>query len=479
MQPLQPTAQAAPWRRRKMPPRAFSRSTPSTQAASPSQDKSKWSLAFLGVLAWVVIQYMSLAQMFPVLQHFDIAKLAVAAALLGLLLSPDLRKPAAGPVHWLDTCLALFLFVSLMSACFSDYVGPAVSQFIDTFQWCVVYFLISRIAGKRWQLYVMMCLLMLLNLKLAQFSIRSFRADQAAGTSASFLASHGEGAGSTAFFGNAGDFGVAMSVVWPLAGAMFVGEVKRWRKWFFAFCFFAFLGAIVTCSSRGALVAAATIAFVGFMRSSKRVMGLLMMLVLALAYFVAVPQASKERMEAAFHPHSDPTANDRLELWHFGMRLFAEHPVLGAGPGNFAPEYVSEHPIMDREHKLMAIVPHSIYVETLSELGIAGFIPVLAMCLLVPIVNARTRKLLRERRPENVRSFEYSLTWGLDLALVGYLVSGAFITVLYYPHFWVLLGLTSALSSAAARQPAQQRSLEVQKRKPKALRRRVNVPITC
>jgi len=463
-----------------MAPRAGVRATPaSREGASPSRDKSKWNLAFLGLLALLVIQYTSLPQMFPVLQHFDIAKLAVAVAFLGLMLSPDLRKPAAGPVHWLDTCVALFLFVSLMSACFSDHIGPAVSQFIDTFQWCVVYLLISRIAGKRWQLYVVMCLLMLLNLKLAQFSIRSYHQDVISGVSAKDLAGRGEGAGSTAFFGNAGDFGVAMSVVWPLAGAMFAAEVKRWRKWFFAICFFAFLGAIVVCSSRGALVAAAVIAFVAFMRSSKRVTGLAMMFVLIVAFFLAVPKASKERLEAAFHPHSDPTANDRLELWHFGMHLFAEHPMLGVGPGNFEPDYVAEHPILDREHKLMAIVPHSIYVQTLSELGIAGFIPLLALWLLVPVVNARTRKLLRERGPENIRSFEYNLSWGLDLALVGYLVSGAFITVLYYPHLWVLLGLTSALYGAAARKPAVQPTPEAPKRQPKALRRRVNAPVTC
>jgi putative inorganic carbon (HCO3(-)) transporter len=471
-----PTTQAVPWRRGRIP----SRTVPlpaSAEAIAPAREKSRWNLAFLGLLSLLFIQYTSLEQMFPALQRFELGKLAVAVAFLGLLLSAESRRPAAGPVRWLDTCLALFLLVSLFSGVLSDYTSNAISQLINTFQWCMIYFLISRIAGRRWQLYVVMLLIMLLNLKLAQFSIRSFHSAQAAGVNAEALAAHGEGAGSTAFFGNAGDFGVAMCVVWPLAGAMFVGEVRRWRKWFFALCFFAFLGAIVATSSRGAMVGAGLIAFAGFMRSSKRGVGLLMMLLVVLAFFVFAPQASRNRMEAALHPHSDPTANDRLELWHAGMAMFAGHPFLGVGPGNFAPEYLSEHPLLEREHRLMAIVPHSIYVETLSELGIIGLIVLAAVCSLVPVLNARTRKLLRSAGVEKSRRFEYNLAWGLDLALIGYLVSGAFITVLYYPHLWILLGLTAAVHSAATQETEQAPTPPRMARRPGTLRRRAAAPV--
>lgn len=388
--------------------------------------------------------------MFPQLQPFHLAKVAVAVAVLGLLISPQSRRPAPAAVRWMDVCLVAFLLVTLVSACLAEYTVPAWAQFVDTLQWCAVYFLISRVAGKRWQLYLVICLLMLLNLKLAQFSIRSFHSAQAAGVSAHSLAVHGEGAGSTAFFGNAGDFGVAMCVVWPIAGAMIIAEVKKWRKWFFTICFLAFLGAIVVSSSRGALVGAALIALAGVMRSSKRAAGLLMLLLVAAAYLAIVPGASKERMESALHPEQDKTAADRLNLWHAGMAMFYAHPLLGVGPGNFGRHYLADHPMPARRKKLMAWVPHSIYIQALSELGIAGFVPLLSVWALVAALNARTRKLLRVRGEEKTRRFEYNLSWGLDLALVGYLVSGAFITVLYYPHLWVILGLTAALYSAVA-----------------------------
>jgi hypothetical protein len=38
---------------------------------------------------------------------------------------------------------------------------------------------------------------------------------------------------------------------------------------------------------------------------------------------------------------------------------------------------------------------------------------------------------------------------GLDAALIGYLASGFFITVLYYPFFWINFAMTVALHRAA------------------------------
>jgi putative inorganic carbon (HCO3(-)) transporter len=420
-------------------------SLPSSTSVSSSE--SKWNLAFCGLFGYLVIEYSRLPEMFPLLQPLQLGKVAVGLAVVGMILSTGRRRPNPGPVGSIDACLAFFLFVSVLSASFADHQDSAWLQVIDTLQWCVIYFIVSRIPSSTWRLRVFVFVLLLLNLKLAQFvirnyvTVRSMRGEE-------FLAVHGVGAGSTGFFGNAGDLGVAMCVVWPLAGAMFVAETRRWRKWFFAVCFFAFLGAIVASSSRGAMVGAAVVALVGFLRSPKRTVAAFMMLGVVLAFFLIASGASRARMQSALDPEHDKTANDRLDKWRAGMRMFSEHPVLGVGPANFVPEYLSQHPIWQQRKKGMAVAPHSIYVEGLSELGIAGFVPLLSIWLLLSWLNARTRKLLRSMGPERCRGFEYHLSWGLDLALVGYLVSGAFLTVLYYPHLWVLLGLSAALHRA-------------------------------
>jgi O-antigen ligase len=184
-----------------------------------------------------------------------------------------------------------------------------------------------------------------------------------------------------------------------------------------------------------------------------------MMLAVVLAFFFVVSGANKARMRSALAPGRDETARDRLIKWKAGMKMFSDHPLLGVGPGNYAPEYRSEYPTW-HQRKLMAIAPHSIFVEGLSELGLAGFIPLLTLWLLIARLNAGTRKVLRSLAPERSRGFEYDLSWGLDLALVGFLVSGAFLSVLYYPHMWVLLGLSAALYRAAEIEAAANRQPE-------------------
>ena len=37
------------------------------------------------------------------------------------------------------------------------------------------------------------------------------------------------------------------------------------------------------------------------------------------------------------------------------------------------------------------------------------------------------------------------MTYGLDMGLVGYLVAGTFVTVFYYPFFWVQIAFIVAL----------------------------------
>ena len=51
------------------------------------------------------------------------------------------------------------------------------------------------------------------------------------------------------------------------------------------------------------------------------------------------------------------------------------------------------------------------------------------------------------RDPPHV--FMTQLSYGFEGALISYLVAGFFVTVLYYPFFWVNLALTVALHSIA------------------------------
>jgi O-antigen ligase len=74
----------------------------------------------------------------------------------------------------------------------------------------------------------------------------------------------------------------------------------------------------------------------------------------------------------------------RGELWHVALVSFASHPLFGNGAGTFDRLWV-----MKRQDATATILDaHSVYLETLAELGIVGLALLLAV-LAVPLVAAR------------------------------------------------------------------------------------------
>jgi hypothetical protein len=67
------------------------------------------------------------------------------------------------------------------------------------------------------------------------------------------------------------------------------------------------------------------------------------------------------------------------------------------------------------------------------------------------VLNARSRSRAKRAGPQG--RLTYHLAIGFDGALIGYMVSGFFVTVLYYPYFWINLAMTVALNTVAKRLP--------------------------
>src|SRR5690606_5515781 len=105
----------------------------------------------------------------------------------------------------------------------------------------------------------------------------------------------------------------------------------------------------------------------------------------------------------------------------------------------------------------VAELPHNIFIEAGAELGYMGLLAFLALIGGTFVTNARSRRLARHAGEWG--PFLRSTAYGLDAALVGYLVAGFFVTVLYYPFFWMNLSFTAATYLTAMRAAARGRAL--------------------
>jgi O-antigen ligase len=135
------------------------------------------------------------------------------------------------------------------------------------------------------------------------------------------------------------------------------------------------------------------------------------------------------------------TAELRLNYWAAARRMFMTSPIWGVGGRNFgvlAPEYADEFR-PERRGNQWGRATHSLYFQLLAEYGLLGVFLIGS----VLVANFRDLKQVRAlgRKGRCPRSVE-QLAECLRLSWVGFLVSGAFISVLSYPHLYYLTALT-------------------------------------
>jgi len=205
---------------------------------------------------------------------------------------------------------------------------------------------------------------------------------------------------------------------------------------------------ILVCGSRGAVVGAAAIVLASWIKSPAKSWAPVFLLLFVGGLVFLMPHASRDRFQSAEHWQGDQTANHRILLWQAGLRMWADYPVFGVGPANYRFVRQASYRIAvsnDRD----AYVCHSLYIEVISELGTLGTLAAAAIIISVFLLTRRVRKRLIASNADR-QSWEFCLCSGLEMAMIGYLVSGAFVSVFWYPHIWILCGLALGLNTATA-----------------------------
>jgi hypothetical protein len=80
------------------------------------------------------------------------------------------------------------------------------------------------------------------------------------------------------------------------------------------------------------------------------------------------------------------TGSNRYAYWRVALRAAADHPLAGVGAGGFRVEWLRERPFREAVRDA-----HSLYFETLAELGLVGFV---LLCALLAGVLLAVRRVL-------------------------------------------------------------------------------------
>ena len=250
-------------------------------------------------------------------------------------------------------------------------------------------------------------------------------------------------------------FAQILIVLLPLSAAALRNARSGSARVVAAACGVLIAGGVVATLSRGAfvtlLVLAALMVALRWVRPSRAIL-------FAVALALAAPSVPffETRMMATVRAlglvpgdapaltHTlDGAARTRMTVMLAAVRVFRDHPVLGVGPGQFAPFYSQEYgrnpDIKFRDLPPGAWRAHSLYLEIAAETGLLG------LSVFVGIVILLLHRLWAMRRRWLGRDQELAdLATAFGLSLIAYQLTGVFLHLSYQPYYWFLLALTGA-----------------------------------
>lgn len=157
---------------------------------------------------------------------------------------------------------------------------------------------------------------------------------------------------------------------------------------------------------------------------------------------------------------ADESVRSRTTEMLAAAYVFADHPYVGVGPGNFPlyyQEYAEQIGIELREEvkfgprrgEAPQRESHNMFLSVAADLGLVGVLSFAGIIVLT------LRELLRARRRWlGTRPDLASLATSVLLAVIAYVMTGFFLTLAYERYFWILLGIAGAAGFVLNREAA-------------------------
>jgi len=254
------------------------------------------------------------------------------------------------------------------------------------------------------------------------------------------------------FLGDGNDFSLSICIVAPMAIELALASKSRIVRLFWWGALLVLCLAVVASQSRGGTLGLAAVAGYLWLRSPRKALTMILALVGVVAILAYAPDQYFERMRTISHYEADGSAMGRITAWKAAIQMCIDHPLWGVGAGMFP---VSFGTIYRPAEHMPWLTAHSMYFLLLGELGIPGVLVLLGLILGNLRANRRVMRA-RDAVAEDKRLGLFPqgpnrMLYLLSASMVGFAVCGAFLSVAYYPHLFVLTALMVSARAVAAR----------------------------
>ena len=257
--------------------------------------------------------------------------------------------------------------------------------------------------------------------------------------------------------------GLAFVMVIPILVYLGRDEKRRWlRNLLFTSAGMTIVSTVFTYS-RGAYLGLAVIIPLIFWRSKRKWLAAAFLIPAIVAAPFVLPDSVFQRASKIENYEDDGSANQRLQSWTVAWNLASDYPLTGAGfEFEYAPAderwlaYGNQKYSWAISHSSAA---HSIYFQVLGQHGFVAFALYMALLIGTLVSLGRLRTLSRAT-PDHEWIGNYAT--GLQIGMVGYMVSGAFLSSAYFDLAYLYYALVAILWREArlAVKPLDKQGLE-------------------
>jgi O-antigen ligase len=198
--------------------------------------------------------------------------------------------------------------------------------------------------------------------------------------------------------------------------------------------------------SRGAAVAAGVVVLAMVILRYIRLRYLVAAFGIAAVVFVAIPQYADRVLtlgsvaslfsDDAVGSNADNSLLSRATENLTAINVFADHPLIGVGPGQFSEYYRQYSDEIGLSVRAQDREAHNLYLGLAAEAGALGLGAFLVAVVVTLVGLARARRAALPTRPDLA-----ALASGFLLAIVAYLASGVFLHLSYARYYWLMLAL--------------------------------------
>lgn len=357
--------------------------------------------------------------------YFKFVSVIAIVTIVGFFMSNDRAK-----LH--DNSLVILLAVFLLWTTFTTVIAlnPEGAQYewkrffnIQILNFLAIYLCYSRDK--------LILLIKVITLSLAFFSLKGGIFTLATGGEFRVQGPYGS------FIGGNTEIGFVSVIILPLLFFLYTQEKNKKLKFAYLISLPLSVIGILGTHSRGAFLAFLVLCFFFWLKSTKKIFTLIILLSFLPLAFAVMPHKYFQRMETIETYDQDGSAMGRINAWWFAFNLAKDNPLGGGFQVFTKPLFWKYAPEPENHHDA-----HSIYFEVLAEQGYPG------LCIFLTIfflAFRRCSQMIKKTRRDPSLKWAFDLSRMLQASFVAYAVGGAFLGLAFFDLPYHLVAMTILL----------------------------------